>query len=595
MQRKYVFRRVFSLLFFIFHMGIMPACTSEEAEPTGAEFNPFPNCSYEHKELMNDQGINVMIPMRDCVHLSTNVHTPTEKQSTYPVILVRTPYGKSDIQSLAINIETLFVTAGFVTIIQDTRGRYDSEGEHIVLVDEPDDTYDTLAWIEKQPWFDGRIGIWGASYLAMSAIAGAVLRPDMVDAVVVAIMGSDFYTLASDHGLVRADGVRFATNMATDHSGSGLHDEGGITEYAQKFPLSDADVNAGLGRLPVNELFINHTVRDQFWDDILDYEAFRKTELPIYMLTGWFDFQWRSQVNDYNAIYANRKGKDHYLNVGPWPHLLGFEDVHDFDFQQEYAAVQGLIDSAVFMKRYVKGEDVFKDTAPVIWYDGGAGEWHEERSLWPAETTEFNLYPAAATAVLGCPGRLLSAAAPAETTSFTYDPYEPFFMPGTMTLFEADVEKEAKWCGRSDSVVFESELFTDPIQIAGAISVDLEISTNVEDTPFVARLSLVDVDGRIYNLREGVMLLSHREGDVRPLPYTPATKTSLTVSLPPLRWTLQPGQKIRIGIASSAWPLVTPHPNVAGDWVRATEAVTADQTVYLGQGSKTVVRLEVAK
>ena len=579
-------------------LGALLAAGCDEADPVQtaapAQTNAFPECTYEDHAPIVNATINYRIPMRDCVHLSTNVTFPAHKAERYPVILIRTPYGKgNDRYGGFSGITALFHPYGFVTIIQDTRGRFESEGVHVVLKDEPSDTEDTLAWLERQPWFDGRVGVWGLSYLAMSSIAAGIARPDLVDALVVGIMGSDFYTLGADHGVARADGLRFASGTVTSDSLDGIFDDAKISEEIQKFPLAEADVRAGLGSVPFKELFMQHLDKDDFWLGIIDPAKWRASNLPIYMLTGWYDFQWRSQVLDWNALYARRGTQDLYLHIGPWPHLLGFLPVHDYPFSDPRTGLEALADSVNFMRRYVLGEDVFNDEHRVTYYDGGTGQWHRTDRLWPAQTQEMVFYPANALTPGDCPGRLVDSPAAAETTGYTYDPYEVFELPGVMTLFEGAMKKEALWCGRSDAVVFETSAFTEDVEIAGDILADLDVSTDVEDTPFVARLSLVETDGEIYNLREGVMLLSHREGDEQKVAYSPGDRATLTVPITPLRWTLHAGEKLRLGIASTAWPMIVPHPNVAGDWVNATEGIVAHQTIHLGIGSDTKLRLTI--
>jgi uncharacterized protein len=573
------------------------ACgTSAEAISPGNTYNPFPACEYTHKDIKPGEGVNLRIPMRDCVRLSTNVYAPAEQAETYPVVLIRTPYGKGNVGNFEVGPATLFTAAGFVTIVQDTRGRHESEGNHIVLVDEPFDTADTLAWLEQQAWFDGRVGVWGASYLGLSAIAAAVLRPDLVDAIHVSIMGSDWYKLASDHGVVRADGVRFAVATATSDDLNGLFDaDSAIAREIRDFPLSEAAFRADATLAnELVDLFIGHTERDLFWQELLDRDAFHQTDVPVHMMTGWFDFQWRNQVKDYMAIAGRRNAEDIYLHIGPWNHLLGYRDAHDYPFENYAPAFAGLLESIVFMERYVAGKDTFQNRPPVKYYDGGTGLWNEAQYLFPRNTVDWVLYPQGSTDG-SCPHRLLATQGPAETTAYTYNPREQFEMPGSMTLFEGEMTFETEWCGRTDGVVFETEALTAPVEIAGEISLELTIRTDVVDTPFVGRLSLVDTDGTVYNMREGVMLLSHRDGDDKLAAYTPHMDVDLTVPITALRWTLKPGQKLRVGIASSNWPLLVPHPNTSGDWVKEANPVIARQTVLLGAGSRTRVRVPVVE
>ncbi|HZU33644.1 MAG TPA: CocE/NonD family hydrolase, partial [Candidatus Angelobacter sp.] len=117
---------------------------------------------------------NVHIPMRDGVRLAAHIYRP-EAEGKFPVILVRTPYGK-DSKSAFAQAE-YFAQHGYVYVWQDVRGRYDSEGEFSVLVNEGRDGYDTIEWLARQPWSNGSIGTFGGSYLSWDQWLAAEEKP----------------------------------------------------------------------------------------------------------------------------------------------------------------------------------------------------------------------------------------------------------------------------------------------------------------------------------------------------------------------------------------------------------------------------------
>src|SRR5881396_3780046 len=118
---------------------------------------------------------DVMVPMRDGIRLATDVYRPradggaaTEK---LPTILIRTPYDKGfDPYALGPS----WGGHGYAVVVQDTRGRYKSEGVWHWLTDDGPDGLDTVDWISRQPWSNGDVGMWGISYLGGTAHALAM-------------------------------------------------------------------------------------------------------------------------------------------------------------------------------------------------------------------------------------------------------------------------------------------------------------------------------------------------------------------------------------------------------------------------------------
>ena len=116
--------------------------------------------------------LDVKVPMRDGIRLSTNIYRPAEP-GRHPVLLRRTPYGNSS--GYLEKLPHFFAERGYAVVIQDTRGRYESEGIFYPLFNEGVDGLDTYAWIVKQSWCNGKIGTFGGSYEGMTQWMPALL------------------------------------------------------------------------------------------------------------------------------------------------------------------------------------------------------------------------------------------------------------------------------------------------------------------------------------------------------------------------------------------------------------------------------------
>ena len=127
----------------------------------------------------------VMVPMRDGVKLATDVYRP-EAPGKYPVVLSRTPYNKAGLRA----VSEYFADRGYVALGQDVRGRFESQGDFYPFVNEGLDGYDAIEWAASQPWSNGKVGTWGASYLAWDQYHAAMYRPPHLTAMFADVGGA---------------------------------------------------------------------------------------------------------------------------------------------------------------------------------------------------------------------------------------------------------------------------------------------------------------------------------------------------------------------------------------------------------------------
>ncbi|MCX6091067.1 MAG: CocE/NonD family hydrolase [Candidatus Atribacteria bacterium] len=129
---------------------------------------------------------NVAVMMRDGVILRADVRRPA-KTGKYPVLIFRTPYGKSEGDPDNEKTFNEAVKRGYAMVIQDVRGRFESEGEFVAYRNEGKDGYDTIEWAAQQPWSDGRVGTFGLSYPGAVQWLAAVENPPHLKAMVPAM------------------------------------------------------------------------------------------------------------------------------------------------------------------------------------------------------------------------------------------------------------------------------------------------------------------------------------------------------------------------------------------------------------------------
>ena len=110
---------------------------------------------------------DIPCPMRDGVNLTTDILMPTDG-GPFPTVLIRLPYDRGSDMSFCLGTAMHLSKRGYAVVIQDTRGRYDSEGKWYPFINEVDDGHDTVKWVANQSWCDGNIGTSGASYFGLT-------------------------------------------------------------------------------------------------------------------------------------------------------------------------------------------------------------------------------------------------------------------------------------------------------------------------------------------------------------------------------------------------------------------------------------------
>lgn len=526
-----------------------------------------------------------MVPARDGVTLATVVALP-DRPGPYPTILVRTPYGKGEGPPIQIiGIENVFLPRGYAVVQQDVRGRFRSGGEFVPFLNDRSDTEDTIAWIEKQPWFDGRLGVWGASYLGMTAIMAVLARPDLIKAAFIGVIRSDIYSIAYEHGLPRGDvmglwalGIRGRTGLALPSSKT-------LESVLLKFPLADADIRTG-ERIPYAQTFLKNDLDGPFWRTPLDPDDWAKSPVPTYFFTGWQDFMVEGTIRD----YLNRRknlSRDLYIEVGPWTHLMMEIPPQEYFFPDARGIPFSIPAMLDFFDRYLKGDSTkFIGVPPVRYYDGGRKRWVDDEDLFPSTPSTLTLYLSAATS--SCPHGILSPSPGAPSLlSYTFDPTLPVLLNGASVL-DADhggMRREIQWCARSDAFLFLSPPFAEEVRIAGRITLKLKVSVQAGDGALFAQLILITPEGESFNLRESAMLLSHREGDFFATPVTPGVEYPITLTFPSLRWTLTPGFSLGLALSSSGFPFIPPYTHAGPDWLFSSQAFPATYTYRFDRSS----------
>lgn len=524
--------------------------------------------------------LHVRIPMRDGVQLSANVFRPSQP-ARVPAILVRTPYNKGT--ELIPNF-LAFVNHGYAVVVQDVRGRYESQGTFELFRQEQPDGDDTLNWIAGQPWSDGKIGMLGGSYLGIVQWKAALTNNAHLKAICPAVSGSDDYRdrFYSPGGALRL-GHRLLW-MAQNLRAPGYQTPD-FSRYVLTLPLRMADRAATGQRSPMFQQALNHPADDAFWQSISTRKQIERIRVPVFTIGGWYDGFVESDLEAFSAL-QKRSGAHHIL-IGPWPHNMSIR----------FPGVEFGPESTVPIRRlqfewfdqWLKGKDTpLLSRPPVRIFVMGINRWREEQE-WPlqrARMAPFYFEGGGHANTLSGDGRLgVKPAKHEPPDQYVYDPRNPAPTAGgavccTPKIFPWGPMDQRPVERRRDVLVFSSEPLVTDIEVTGPVRVVLYASTTAPDTDFTAKLVDVFPDGVARNLTDGILRLRYRKSLEKPELAEPGKVYKLTIDAGVTSNVFLKGHRIRLEISSSNFPRFDRNPNTGAPVADETRLRKALQTIY---------------
>jgi putative CocE/NonD family hydrolase len=523
--------------------------------------------------------LHVRIPMRDGVRLAANVFLPQE-HGRLPVILERTPYGKA--ASITTNYQA-FVDRGYAVVVQDVRGRYESEGVFDSLRHEAPDGDDTLNWIARQPWSDGKVGMIGGSYRGIVQWKAALTNNPHLRAIFPVVSGYDDYRdrFYSTGGAVKL-GHRLLW-MSENLRAPGYHPD--FEKFVLHLPLRTSDAAATGWQSEMYRSVMAHPTYDLFWRAFSVKEQLQKIRVPVFAVGGWYDNYVQSDLEAYATLHKT-SGLNRVL-IGPWPHNMSYTFAGTDFGPQSQVPIREL--QLEWFDQWLMGKDSrLLSQPPVKIFVMGSNRWLEERE-WPpaqAKAQYFYLEGSGHANTLDGDGVLdeFGPHRPAED-HFVFDPHDPvptrggsvccnpkYFPWGPMD--QRAVEK------RQDVLVYSTKPLKQDTEVVGPVQVVLFVSTSARDTDFTAKLVDVSPDGYARNLTDGILRLRYRNSLERPEAAKPGEVYRITVDAGVTGNVFLKGHRIRVEISSSNFPRFDRNPNTGGNIADETRLTKARQTVY---------------
>jgi uncharacterized protein len=523
---------------------------------------------------------SVGLTISDGIRLFADIYHPQRAGPKTPTILVRIPYSKTPtIRLFATTVGRMWAERGYTVVLQGTRGRYESGGVYYPLQSEKQDGVETLRWLARQPWYDGRLGMWGCSYYGYTQWVLADCENPGPTALIVQEASTDF------HGMFYPGGA-FSLKSALHWAllSHGTEDITPTPEAMQRgfagFPLIQADDRAGRD-IPFFDDWVRHADRDAYWAEIDGADRARRLQAPVLLMAGWYDPFLPTQLADYVRIRrdaAPRVANETRLVIGPWAHaeaaiLPGGARSRNF-------RLECLAPTVAWFDQHLLHTHL-GDRAPVRIYTMGTNAWRNEQE-WPLARTRYTPYylHGAAPANTDSGGGILRTSAPEAdepADTFTYDPDDPVpTAGGAMLGFHAGSARQKTIESRTDVLVYSTEPLEGDVEVTGPIALILWVSTTAPCTDFTAKLADVFPEGSAWNISEGIVRRRYDQ---------PATASSargaveIRIDLWPTSAVFQKGHRLRLEVSSSNYPRFDRKPNTGGIIALETAPVKATQTV----------------
>jgi uncharacterized protein len=559
--------------------------------------------------------------MRDGVILRADIYRPAGP-GPHPVLLTRTPYGKTAMPMLAESARAL-AQHGFIVAVQDVRGRFASEGAFQVYRDDMADGFDAVAWAAGVDGSSGAVGMFGTSYMGATQFLAATQNPPQLKAIMPVQAAGDQYeggvycggalrladwfgwsmgaaANTADQRGVDAPELRQITALTRDRMAAMLAGDGEavvrirgainalVEPHLRYLPLAGAPLLEGLAPHYFDQ--VNRPAYDEWWhaDDVERF--FGRMDTPCLAVGGWYDIRLKGNLDAFVGMRAASRTPEsrraQRLIIGPWTHGQFLPQAGEQSFGPD-ATLDLLALQRRWFEHWLLGRDTgLLDEPPVRVYVMGANRWREAAD-WPLPNTRYvpyYLHSGGSANTLQGDG-VLSPEPPGEepADSYTYDPNDPAPTVGGNTLGLGalpGVYDQRSVEARPDVLNFSTPTLTREIEVTGPLRVILYAASSAPDTDWTAKLVDVGPDGYARNLHQGILRASHRIAGAAPSPIRPGEVYEYVIDLWATSNVFLAGHRIRLEVSSSNFPLFDRNTNTGLPQATADRTTTARQTVF---------------
>ncbi len=554
--------------------------------------------SQQHYEVAVERAVPAI--MRDRITLKADIYHP-RAEGKFPVLLERTPYDKNGSANFAMEA----AAKGYVVVIQDVRGRYTSEGEWYPFKFESNDGFDTVEWAASLPYSDGRVGMFGGSYVGATQMLTAIVHPPHLAGVCPWVTPSNYHNGWTYQGGAFEQWFNQSwTSILAQDTMDRFFKANTNARVGQsvlpltKYPLFNVPPSTSMEDLvpvaaPYYLDWLAHPDYDDYWKRWAIEENYSSIQVPVLTTAAWYDIFQGGSLKNYQGLLANAgteaARKNQKLLVAIGGHSGSGRKIGDVDFgpaAAEFDENQVVLDWYDYLFYHAKNR--FAGDKPVRIFVMGTNVWRDE-DAWPltrARETKYFLGAQDKAAGPAAAGVLSPAAVTGSASeTYLYDPMNPVPTIGGPLCCDGPhlapgPQDQRPVEAREDVLSYATPALTQDTEVTGPVTLELYASSSAVDTDFTAKLVDVGPDGYARNLTEGIVRGRYRDSQEKPTLMEPGKVYEFHIDLWSTSNVFLKGHRIRVEVTSSNFPRFDRNLNTGKPASTDQTSVKATNTIY---------------
>lgn len=489
----------------------------------------------------------------DGVKLVADIYRPNTEEKL-PVLLMRQPYGKAIASTVVYAHPRWYARHGYMVVIQDVRGRGDSQGDFQLLATEIQDGKETLDWVASLEGSNGKVGMYGFSYQGMTQLYAAINQHPALKTICPSMIAFDLYSdWAYENGAFCYQlNLAWAIQLAAE------------TARLKKDLIAYKILYLASRNLPIHDIpiaveevlrkycpsnfyyqWLKHSENDYYWQELSPQSYFQEIDLPMLHIGGWFDPYLRGTFNLYQEMVKKSKFQQ-CLIVGAWGHIPWGNTLGNIHYTQTANNHINEVQIAWFDK-YLKGkENANLPDKNINLFQMGSNKWKKLDSLTKNNQLTFYFKSTGLANIRDDDGQLIidnSQNNPEQEDIIVHDWWRSVPSLGGHATIPSGSFERRQLDDRSDIITYTSDFLTEELEIIGDLELEIYAQSDRPTFDLSAIISQVFPDGKTYNFSQGYIKVKQHNSAI-----------PITIKLQPTCIKIAKNTAIRLSLSASNFP-----------------------------------------